>query len=100
MEQDKLTRDQAQELEKTEASDEISKLSHMFGRMALEVIVREEKLRLQVQQLRIEIDESKKVRQVAEITETDYFQSLKQKARKLRTNATQEGTPSNNETSE
>ena len=46
MEQDKLTRDQAQELEKTEASDEISKLSHMFGRMALEVIVREEKLRL------------------------------------------------------
>jgi hypothetical protein len=37
-----------------------------------------------VQQLRIEVDEAKRARQVAEITETDYFQQLQQKARGLR----------------
>jgi hypothetical protein len=37
-----------------------------------------------VQALRIEIDESRKARQVAEITETDYFQDLQRKARRLR----------------
>jgi len=34
--------------------------------------------------LRIEIDMAKKERQVAEITESDYFQELRDKARELR----------------
>ena len=52
--------------------------------MALEVRAREQRLRRELQQLRIEIDETKKERQVAEITETDYFQDLRQKAQGLR----------------
>ena len=38
----------------------------------------------QVQQLRIELDEARQARQVAEITETDYFRELEAKAQDLR----------------
>lgn len=41
-------------------------------------------LRQQVEQLKIEIDQQKRTHQVAEITSTDYFQSLKKRARSLR----------------
>lgn len=51
---------------------------------ALEAYIREQALRNQIQELRIEIDQAKKERQVAEITESDYFQGLRQKARELR----------------
>jgi pimeloyl-ACP methyl ester carboxylesterase/CheY-like chemotaxis protein len=51
---------------------------------ALEGYEREQRLRQQIEELRIEIDEVKKSRQVAEITETDYFQQLQEKARELR----------------
>jgi hypothetical protein len=37
-----------------------------------------------VQELKIEIDQVKKARQVAEITETDYFRELTSKAQRLR----------------
>jgi hypothetical protein len=37
-----------------------------------------------VQQLRVEVDQARRARQVAEITQTDYFQNLKQQARALR----------------
>jgi hypothetical protein len=40
-----------------------------------------------VQQLRIEIDETRTARQVAEITETDYFRDLQRKANRLRSRA-------------
>jgi len=65
-------------------TDELGHLARVFNRMALEVYAREQRLRQEVQQLRIEIDEAKKVRQVAEITETDYFQDLRQRAQGLR----------------
>ncbi|MFQ6015464.1 MAG: ECF transporter S component [Anaerolineae bacterium] len=80
----KLTSAQAAELEAREGQDEISRLSQVFGRMAREVILREERLRQQVKQLRIEIDEAKKAKQVAEITETEYFRALREKAGRLR----------------
>lgn len=64
--------------------DELGQLARVFQRMVREVQAREQRLRQQVQQLKIEIDEVKKARQVAEITETDYFQELQEKARKLR----------------
>ncbi|MBN1953624.1 MAG: GAF domain-containing protein [Anaerolineae bacterium] len=51
---------------------------------AREVQLRENRLKQEIQQLRIEIDEMKKERQVAEIVETDYFQSLRKKAQDLR----------------
>lgn len=45
---------------------------------------REERLKKQIEALQIQIDESQTARQVAEITETDYFQSLRRKAERLR----------------
>ncbi len=51
---------------------------------ALEAYIREQRLKEQIQQLRIEIDEAKKAKQVAEITETEYFQGLREHAAKLR----------------
>jgi len=45
---------------------------------------REEQLRQEVTQLRIQIDETKRKKQVAEITETDYFQKLALQAQSLR----------------
>ncbi len=45
---------------------------------------REEELRQEVTQLRIQIDETKRKKQVAEITETDYFQKLAHQAQSLR----------------
>ncbi|MDQ4075802.1 MAG: cyclic nucleotide-binding domain-containing protein [Chloroflexota bacterium] len=45
---------------------------------------REETLKREVRQLRIEIDEAKKVAKVAAITETDYFQRLKERAQTMR----------------
>jgi hypothetical protein len=66
--------------------DEVSTLAHVFEMMINKVRAREEKLKMQVQKLRIEIDQVKKAKQVEQITGSDYFQDLKQKARKLREN--------------
>jgi CHASE3 domain sensor protein/GAF domain-containing protein len=51
---------------------------------ALEAYIREQGLRREIQQLRIEIDEAKRQKQVSEIVDTDFFVGLKTKARKLR----------------
>lgn len=51
---------------------------------AIQVRQRETVLRQQIHELQIEIDEVKKSQQVAEITETEYFRELTQKARRLR----------------
>jgi len=67
-----------------ERTDALGQLARVFQRMIREVYAREEKLRQQVQQLRIEIDRSKTARQVAAITDTDYFRSLQEKVRELR----------------
>jgi two-component system cell cycle response regulator len=64
--------------------DALGQLGRVFQRMAAEVYAREQSLRQQVQALRIQIDEAKKAREVAEITESDYFRNLKQRARHLR----------------
>lgn len=64
--------------------DALGQLARVFQRMAREVAERERRLKAEVQQLRIEIDEAKAARQVAEITETDYFRDLQEKAARLR----------------
>ncbi len=51
---------------------------------ALEAYIREQGLKQQIQQLRIEIDEVKRQQQVEEITESDFFQDLKAKAQEIR----------------
>jgi DNA-binding response OmpR family regulator len=64
--------------------DALGQLARVFRRMAEEVQAREQRLRQEVQQLRIEIDEARAARQVAEITETDYFRDLEAKVERLR----------------
>ncbi len=75
-------------LSQTKGRDEVAGLSRVFSKMAAEVKARETRLKQQVEDLRIEIDHSKRAKQVAEITETDYFQSLRQKAKQLRATET------------
>jgi two-component system, cell cycle response regulator len=64
--------------------DALGQLARVFQRMATEVRARERRLKQQVRKLRIEIDEVRAARQVAEITETEYFQDLQQKVSELR----------------
>ena len=68
----------------TTRGDELGRMARVFQRMIREVHAREQKLRQQVQALRIEIDDAKKARQVAEITESEYFKSLRDQAARLR----------------
>jgi len=64
--------------------DELGQSARALQKMAREVFAREQRLKEQVQQLRIEIDQAKKDREVQEIVETDFFQDLKDKAGRLR----------------
>src|SRR5512139_1922151 len=64
--------------------DALGKLGRVFQRMAREVHAREQSLKQQVQELRIQIDEAKRAREVAEITETEYFRQLRSNVRDLR----------------
>ena len=68
----------------TQRSDELGEMARVFERMAQEVYAREQSLRQEVQELRIEIDEAKKARQVSQLVNTDTFQELRAKAQKLR----------------
>jgi HAMP domain-containing protein len=65
-------------------TDELGQLADTFQRMARQVYAREQQLKQQVQELRIEIDEVKQQRQVAEITETEYFHNLMEKIKQLK----------------
>jgi CheY-like chemotaxis protein len=79
-------------LDDTAARDDaIGQLARVFQRMAREVVDRERRLKSQVQQLRIEIDEARAARKVAEITETDFFRDLQEKASQLRLDAEKNG---------
>ena len=65
-------------------SDELGQLALVFQEMARQVYAREQQLQRQVQQLRIEIDQARKTRDIADITESEYFQQLLGKADELR----------------
>ncbi len=64
--------------------DELGQLARVFQGMSDEVFAREQRLKQQVQELKIEIDESKRREQVSEIVESDFFQDLQSKARAIR----------------
>ena len=68
----------------TQGKDELSLLARVFNRMALQVQTREQQLKDQVTQLKIEINEARRARQVAEIADSDFFRDLQEKARKMR----------------
>ena len=56
----------------------------LYEKTLREAKEREEGLQRQIQELRIELDEARQDKQVAEITETDYFQQLRGEAEDLR----------------
>jgi two-component system, cell cycle response regulator len=64
--------------------DALGTLARVFSRMADEVRAREERLKEEVRELRIEIDEAREARKVSEITSTDYFKDLRARAGELR----------------
>ena len=64
--------------------DALGQLARVFQRMAGEVAERERVLKAAAHQLHIEIDHARVAREVAQITETDYFQALEDRARCLR----------------
>jgi two-component system cell cycle response regulator len=64
--------------------DALGQLARTFQRMALEVRAREDRLRQELRELRIEIDEQRQARKVAEITGTEYFKNLRDRAKDLR----------------
>src|SRR5262245_3982577 len=65
-------------------ADSLGQLARLFQRMERAVSAREQRLRQEVAELRIVIDEARQARQVAEITETEYFQRLRGQASLLR----------------
>ena len=56
----------------------------LYEKTLREAKEREERLQKQIEQLKIELDEAKMEKQVAEITESDYFQRLREQAEGLR----------------
>lgn len=64
--------------------DEITTLAETFIVMVDKVRQREESLKQQVAELKIEIDEVKRQQQVGEIVDTDFFQELQVKAQAFR----------------
>ncbi len=56
----------------------------LYEKTLREAREREERLQRQIEQLKIELDEAKMAKQVAEITESDYFQQLREQAEGLR----------------
>src|SRR2546429_6898581 len=68
-------------------SDELGQLALVFQEMARQVYAREPHLQRQVQQLRIEIEQERRASEVAEITESDFFQQLLGRADELRNRA-------------
>ncbi len=51
---------------------------------ALEAYIREQSLKQEIHQLRIEIDEAKRQQQVSEIVDTDFFSDLQARAKEIR----------------
>ncbi|MEN8240797.1 MAG: HAMP domain-containing protein [Chloroflexota bacterium] len=64
--------------------DEIDILASVFASMVKKVYKREQKLKRQVAQLKIEIDEKKQASEVSQIVDTDFFKELQSRADNLR----------------
>ncbi len=64
--------------------DELGQLARVFQKMAREVQARERALQEQLDRLRIEIDTKRRNQEVSKITESDYFQRLRERALEMR----------------
>lgn len=65
-------------------TDALGQLARVFQRMAREVAAREQALREQLHVLHIQVDQLEKARQVAEITESEYFNALRTRSQRRR----------------
>lgn len=70
-----------------QGSDDMAELAQVFLEMAQAVEQRQDQLEEELSELKIEIDQEKRKKSVAEITSTDYFQDLRQRAQQLRQRA-------------
>ncbi|MCL4272807.1 MAG: GAF domain-containing protein [Anaerolineales bacterium] len=66
------------------AADDVLEALILLATAALDGYIREAALRQEIAKLKIEIDESRRAKQVAEITETKFFQELRDKAKNIR----------------
>jgi hypothetical protein len=71
-------------LEKIGGGAEVGQLARVFASMTKQVYVRETDLRKQVEGLKIVIDETKRKKAVEEITDSEFFQNLSERAAKIR----------------
>jgi methyl-accepting chemotaxis protein len=67
-----------------EGTDEIGILARIFDQMAEKMYARQEELKREVAQLKIEIDQTRRQKEVKEIVDSDYFQDLKAKSESMR----------------
>ena len=70
--------------------DEVDTLAQVVTFMTDKVAERETKLKQQVAELQIMVDDSKRKQQVDEIVDTDFFRDLQQKAREVRSRRDQQ----------
>lgn len=81
----KVSQFQTAELEQVALLEtEVGELARLFKEIKQQSQRQEQTLEQQFEQLRIEIDQQKRQERVAEIVDTEYFQSLKEKAAALR----------------
>jgi len=64
--------------------DELGDTAKVIRRMAQEIYQREQKLKQQIQSLRIQVDADKQTKEVKEITESEYFRNLQQRVQQIR----------------
>jgi len=68
----------------TRKNDELGRLAQVFAEAVTRVREREESLQRTILKLQVEINREQEAEQVSQITETDYFRSLRQKSLELR----------------
>jgi transcriptional regulator with GAF, ATPase, and Fis domain len=74
------------------ADDDVLEALVLLATAALDGYIREASLRQEIAKLKIEIDESRRARQVDEITDSEYFKTLKDKATLLRARQSKDDT--------
>jgi methyl-accepting chemotaxis protein len=68
-------------------TDEFGHTAKVIQRMANEIYEREQKLKQTIQSLQIQIDKERESQEVAQITDSDYFQNLQQRVQQIRQRA-------------
>ena len=84
MQQGELDLETLDPLLKSRVDDEVTELSRVFKQMAQAVQLRERRLREEVEYLRIQIDETKKQKEVENIVQSEVFRNIQERAATMR----------------